>query len=63
MTRFTALQDFEDEETGTQYCRGMRYTIRPDNQALAVKAAAWLSEGKISTAASGGSIRGQGVVR
>jgi len=63
MTRFLALQDFDDPDTGTQFCQGMRYTIRPYNHALAVKAAAWLREGKISTAAAGGSIRGQGVVR
>ena len=67
MTRFIALQDFEDEATGTNYCRGLGYIIRPGNHRLAVKVEAWCREGKVRMAAPGGgtitTIIGHGVVK
>jgi len=62
---FSVLKAFEDEDTGTYYCPGLRYVIRPGNDELAAKVAIWCHEGKVRMVATGGTnhVRGQGVVK
>lgn len=60
---FVALTDFYSDELKSQYCKGLTYTIRPDNNALAVQAKRWANDGKIlDTVVAQKILRGQGTV-
>lgn len=62
MNRFQVLKDFEDGTS--QYCRGLKYTIRKGNTVLADKAKAWVKEGKIKFVdAIGAAAKGKGEVK
>ena len=44
-TRFKALQDFHSDETKSDYCEGLYYTVQTEGLAGLVKG--WLAEGKV----------------
>lgn len=47
--RFKALTDFEDPDTKSQYCRGLKYAIRTPT--LKTKVDGWVAEGKVELVA------------
>ena len=53
--RFRAKKTFHSHELLSQYCRGLLYTIRPEDTLLSKMAAQWLDEGKIELVAEAGS--------
>lgn len=44
---FTAVEDFFSKELGSQYCKGLSYTARPQDTKLLALLPKWLEEGKI----------------
>lgn len=60
--RFKALTDFDDPETKSTYCRGLKYTIRAGNTQLATKVKKWVNEGKVELVAEGteATVKGKG---
>jgi hypothetical protein len=48
LVRFIALKDFWSEETGSQYCAGLGYTVRPESHKLRELIPRWLEEGLIA---------------
>lgn len=44
---FIPTEDFFSEAFGSQYCKDMTYTIRPDNERLLRYATEWAKEGKV----------------
>jgi len=54
--RFRARHTFSSPETQSQYCRGLIYTIRPQDTLLAKLSTQWIADGwieRVSEAASG----------
>lgn len=56
--RFVPLQDFFSEETKSQYCNGMFYSVRPSNTKLAALVEKWLAEGKVRKATDVAVVKG-----
>jgi hypothetical protein len=46
--RFKAEQTFDDPDTGSVYCEGLKYVVRDGNEALAKKVSTWVGKGKVS---------------
>lgn len=58
-SRFVALVDFFSEETKSQYCAGLSYTVREDKLGSLVDR--WVAEGKVQMGSSAPSeISGKG---
>ena len=45
--QFTPIKDFLSDEFQSQYCVGLSYTVRPEDQKLADLVPIWISEGKV----------------
>lgn len=62
--RFEAQTDFFSEATMSQYLKGQRYTVRPQDDVLAVQVKQWLREGKVmvlETEAPAAKLTGEGI--
>ena len=49
--QFTPIKDFFSEEFQSQYCAGLSYTVRPEDQKLAALVPKWIEEGKVKAGA------------
>jgi hypothetical protein len=58
--RFQALQDFWSDETQSNYCRGLHYTVRPDDDKLRKFVMKWKHEGKIALGGPAAQMQGEG---
>lgn len=45
--KFRAIQDFFSEETRSQYCEGLTYTVRTEDEVLAGLLQQWVKDGMI----------------
>ena len=45
--QFTPIKDFFSNEFQSQYCVGLSYTVRPEDQKLADLVPIWIAEGKV----------------
>lgn len=45
---FTPKEDFFSKELGSQYCKGMGYTARPQDTKLRELVPNWVAEGKVA---------------
>lgn len=57
--RFTALQDFYSEETGSHYLRGLSYTVRPGNAQLSDLVDKWAMENKVRISGLAATLQGK----
>lgn len=60
MMKFRALQNFDCLVTKSQYVKGLVYTIRRGNTALASRARKWAAQGKITFIDGGAAVTGKG---
>lgn len=60
--RFRVLANFSSEETKSDYCKGMEYTVRDGNDRLHNLVQGWIGEGKVEHAGTlaTGQIEGKG---
>jgi hypothetical protein len=58
--QFHALQDFWSDETQSNYCRGLHYTVRPDDDKLRKFVMKWKNEGKITFGGPAAQVQGKG---
>ena len=57
-TRFTAIADFDSEETQSTYVKGLGYTVQNDKLAKLVER--WISEGKVALGGAAAIVTGKG---